>query len=421
MSDVEARLRRLERILEVSRDLTSTVALEPLLQKVVRVAAELTESEAASILLLNASTGELRFRATTDEALARTSDMAVPVENSVAGSALISGSPTIIPDVRTAPHHYGAVGRRVGLEVHSVLAVPLQIKERRIGVLEVVNKRRRDGFSREDVAMLTALASQAAVAIENARLVEALRQANEQLGKLDQLKSDFIAIASHELRTPLSLILGYASYLQEDVDPAAAKKMEIVVRAATRLQNIIETMLNLRYLETGQMELRITNFDLREEVIEVCQAYEAIAETNEVMIETDLPGSEVMIWADRDKVRAVLDNLISNAIKFNMAGGRVMVAVRHLGDEVAMRVADTGIGIPAGELERVFDRFSQLEDHLTRRHEGVGLGLSIVKGLVKCHGGRVWAESILDQGSSFFVVLPRGTDPSRAANGASPR
>lgn len=401
MSKMEARMRRLERILEISRELTSTVAVEPLLHKIVEVAAELTDSEASSILLLDVRTGELRFRAASNDPF-QLRDIPVPVEDSIAGAVLVSGEAAIISDTHADPRHYEVVGQRTGRETRSLLAVPLQIKERRIGVLETINKQEGDTFGQEDVETLTTLAAQAAVAIENARLVEALRQAYERLGELDKLKSDFIAIASHELRTPLSLILLYAAVVGETAGP----QMDVVLRAALRLKHIIETMLNLRHLETGQMMLAPVSFDLRAEVQEACDAYEIIAEANELVLEIDLPDEEVTVQADEEKVRVVLDNLISNAVRFTPAGGRVQVALCSRGNEVEISVADTGVGIPPQELERIFDRFYQVEDHMTREHGGMGLGLSIVRGLVELHGGRVRVESVPDQGSRFVVVLP---------------
>jgi len=406
MNDAGTRLRRLERILEISRELTSTVALEPLLHKIVEVAAELSGSQGASILLLDARSGELRFRTASGHAAGQLYDIPVPVEDSIAGAVLVSGKPAVIADTHADPRHYEEVGQRTGFETHSLLAAPLQIKERCIGVLEAVNKHGGDTFDEEDVETLTTLAAQAAVAIENARLVGALRQAYRQLGELDRLKSDFIAIASHELRTPLGLILGYASFLQEDVDPSAAERLAVVVRAASRLKQIIETMLNLRYLETGEMEMVPARFDLRAEVQEACESYQALAQAEGLVLGADLPGEEIPILADREKVRMILDNLISNAVRFTPSGGRVRVSMCCRGDEVQMTVADTGIGIPPQELERIFDRFYQVENHMTRRHGGMGLGLSIVKGLVELHGGRVWVESVPGRGSRFTVVLP---------------
>jgi len=406
MSNTDVQMRRLERMLEISRELTSTVALEPLLRKIVDMAAELTDSEKGSILLLDTRTGELHFCTASGAQSHQLADIPVPIEGSIAGTVLTSGEPLIVLDAQADPRHYGEVGQRIGSETRSLLVVPLQIKDRRIGVLEAVNRQGDQGFSQEDVDTLMTLAAQAAVAIENAKLMEALRKAYDQLGELDRLKSDFIAIASHELRTPLSLILLYADVLRGQVGDAAGVQLGAVLRAAMRLQHIIETMLNLRFLETGQMDLVATRFDLRTEVLDACADYEALAETGGRVLEADLPDEEVVIHADREKVRVVLDNLISNAVKFTPAGGQVRVALRSRGDEIEMSVADTGVGIQPQELERIFDRFYQAEDHMTRRHGGVGLGLSIVKGLVELHGGRVWVESVPDQGSRFVVVLP---------------
>jgi signal transduction histidine kinase len=301
-----------------------------------------------------------------------------------------------------------------------LLAVPLQVKKQRIGVLEAINKQDDKVFSQEDVEMLMTLAAQAAVAIENARLVGALRDAYQRLGQLDKLKSDFISIASHELRTPLSLILLYAAMLREDLGEGAKAQLDPVLRAATRLRGIMETMFNLRYLETGQMDLAPSLFDLRAEVQEACKDYDTLAGTAGLALSTGLPDEEMPIYADREKVRVVLDNLISNAVKFTSAGGHVRVALCRRGRDLEMSVADTGIGIPEEDLERIFERFYQVEDHLIRRQGGMGLGLSIVRGLVDLHGGRVWSESVLGRGSRFVVVLPSGIPETTSVETESP-
>jgi len=404
MDMMESGSQKLERILEISRELTSTVALEPLLRKIVAMVDELTGSEAASILLLDTRTGELRFRVASGDPAGRLRDIPVPVEDSIAGAVLTSGEPAIVSDVLDNPRHYQLVGQQVGRQTHNLLAVPLSIKERRIGVLEAINK--RDEFNQNDVETLNMLAAQAAVAIENARLVGALREANERLGELDRLKSDFIAIASHELRMPLSLILLYAAMLQKQMGEEAEPQLDAVLRASMRLKHIIETMLNLRYLETGEMGLELTYFDLRATAQEACEDYESLAETGGLTLIVDLPEEEVVVQADHEKVRTILDNLISNAVKFTPAGGRVQVKVTRQREEVEISVSDTGVGIEPENLEQIFDRFYQVEDHMTRRHGGMGLGLSIVKGLVQLHNGRVWAESVPDKGSRFIVALP---------------
>lgn len=406
MSELETRLQRLQQILEVSLELTSTTALEPLLKKIVEKAAELTDSEGASLLLQDARSGELRFRAAARESIEELASIPVPIEGSIAGLVFTSGEPMIVADARTDPRHCREVGDRIGFETHSLLAVPLQFRDRRIGVLEAVNKQGGCGFSEEDVEMLMALAAQAAVAIENARLVGALQEAHKKLGELDRLKSDFIAIASHELRTPLSLILGYAVMLREQLGDAAGPQLDAVLRASLRLKHLMETMLNLRYLETGELVLSCETFDLREVIEEACEDYRSMAEGKGLRLETRLPDQALTLRADPGKLRVVMDNLLSNAVKFTPSGGRVQVSAAQYRDRIEVSVADTGIGIPREALNRIFERFQQVEDPLTRRYGGMGLGLSIVKGLVELHGGRVWVESVLGRGSRFTVLLP---------------
>jgi signal transduction histidine kinase len=405
MNDLEKRVQRLERILDVSQKLTSTLALGPLLRTIVNTAAELTESEDASIILWDARTGELHFRASAGELADQLADIPVPVEGSIAGTVLSSGESLIVSDPKSDPRHYGEVGQKVGREIRSLVAAPMQIKERCIGVLEAINKFDGQEFTHEDVETLMMLGAQAAVAIESAQLIGALQEAYDRLGKLDQLKSDFIAIASHELRTPLSLILGYATLLRGQLEATAGGQLDVVLRAALRLKRLIETMLNLRYLETGEVELLCASFDLRKEIKRAGRSYRSLAEANKLTLEMHVPNEPLLVWADRDKIRVVLDNLLSNAVKFTPAGGKVWVTAVERRNQVEVTVADNGVGVPQDALDRIFEPFVQVEDHMTRQHGGMGLGLSIVKGLLELHGGRVWAESIPDRGSRFVFVL----------------
>lgn len=229
MKDLEKRVRQLERILAVNVELVSNPQQSSLLTKIAQTAAELTESESASILLLDERTGDLRFcAAATTEVASLLSEIPVPVTHSIAGTVLRERQPMVVHNVQADPRHFREVGQAIGFETRSLLAVPLQVQERCIGVLEAVNKR-CGSFTDEDREILTILAAQAAVAIENARLLEELQKAHRKLQELDRLKSDFITIASHELRTPLSLILGYASLLQEQ--QRGSRELEGVLRA----------------------------------------------------------------------------------------------------------------------------------------------------------------------------------------------
>lgn len=414
MNELAERVQSLERILTVSRELTSTVALEPLLTKIIKIAAELTGSEGTSILLWDERIGELRFRAVraasgvlSDQLV----DIAVPVESSIAGAVFMDREPMIVQDAQSDPRHYKEVGLQIGRETHSLVAVPMQIKERCIGVLEAVNKSGGQEFVQSDVETLMTLGAQAAVAIENARLVNALREAKNRLKKLDQLKSDFISIASHELRTPLGLILGYAALLREQLEEdVAGPQLDVVLRAALRLKYLMETMLNLRYLETGEIEFACVTFDLREEIEDACNVYRSLVEAEDLKLTVELPDDPLLASVDREKLRVIMDNLLSNAVRFTPPGGCIWVSATERRSHVEVSVVDDGMGIPQGMLDEIFEPFEQVEDHMTRRHGGMGLGLSTVKGLVELHKGRVWADSSPEHGSRFVFVLPKNME-----------
>lgn len=400
---------RLQRILEISQILTSTYDLEELLQVILAAATELTKTETASILLLNEGDTELRFAATTGSNKEKLMTMRVPVENSLAGTILHSGQPMVFDDVQQDPRHFDGIDKKIGFESRSMLGVPLQIHERGIGVLEAWNKIDSSEFSEEDGQVLMTLAAQAAVAIENARLVTALQKAYEQLNRVDQIKSDFIAIASHELRTPLGLILGYAAMLKEDVqNPETTEQLDVVMNSALRLRDLIDDMVNVQHIEEGKAKLVVTEFALQEVVQLVVQAVSELYVTKEQEMLVSLPPQPLQLKADRDKITLVLNNLLTNAIKFTDPRGRIMVSAERQNGDIQIHVADTGIGIPAREVERIFDRFYQVEPHLTRQHGGLGLGLAIAKGMVELHGGKIWVESVEGLGSRFSFSVPIG-------------
>ncbi len=249
------------------------------------------------------------------------------------------------------------------------------------------------------------------LATENARLLVKLQDAYQALKEMDKMKSEFIAIAGHELRTPLSIILGYATLLQEDADGATAEQLGIVVNSAVRLRSLLDDMFSLRHVETGEAELELKEFFLDESLDEVVQELLPLASGKDQDIAIQLARRPFPIKADREKLYLVLAHLLSNAIKFTPEGGKITVSAEPFMENgrayVQCSVADTGLGIPPEEMERIFRRFYQVEDSLTRIHGGMGLGLSVVKSMVELHGGRVWVESEVGKGSTFSFILPQ--------------
>lgn len=409
---LERRIGYLERIVKVSQILNSTLSLEPLLQIIIQAATELTNTEACSIMLIDKRTGELRFAEATGGASEALKKVSVPLDNSIGGWVVRKDRPLLIRDARNDPRWHRGVDDTTDFETHSILGVPLKVRDEVIGVLEVVNKKSENGFNQDDIQIATTLSAQAAIAIENARLLDELQQAYRDLSQLDQIKGDFVSIASHELRTPLAVILGYASFLRDNVTGQASEQLEIVLSSAMRLRSLIDDMVNLRHIQTNEVQLDRSMFSLRQLVLDVTQEFSQLVTGKQQILTTKFNpnDSPLNIDADRQKIYLILANLISNSIKFTAEGGRIHLNVELKGYKYWINVIDTGIGIPKSEYGRIFDQFYQVEPSLTRKYQGMGLGLSIAKGMVEVHKGRIWVDSVVGKGSNFTVVLPSAPD-----------
>jgi signal transduction histidine kinase len=393
------------KLLEISVTLNSTLELDTLLQFIINSAADLMDSEGASILLVDENTKDLYFAAATGADPEELRSIPVPLYGSIAGTIFREDKYQIINEVASDPRHFHQVDERTRLKTRSLVGVPMRIGEEVIGVLEAVNKR-HGAFDEIGLRTLEIIGSQAAVAINNARLLRALKKAYEELGKLDRLKSDFIAIASHELRTPLGLILGYAFLLKEEAKDQTSELAEAVMSSAQRMSRLIEEMTNLNMMQVSSPELYLSLQPLQG-IAKAAQAElaELIQAKGQALV-LELPDIPLQAHVDEAKLKLALTNLLNNAMRFTPAAGHLQLRLERHGTEAWLRVIDDGIGIPEAELERVFGRFYQVEDHMVRRHEGMGLGLSIVRAIADAHGGRVWAESSgPDQGSTFTIAL----------------
>jgi signal transduction histidine kinase len=363
------------------------------------------DSEAASILLVDENTKDMYFAAATGADPEELRTIPVPLYGSIAGTIFREDKYQIINEVASDPRHFHQVDERTRLKTRSLVGVPMRIGEEVIGVLEAMNKR-HGAFDETGLRTLEIIASQAAVAINNARLLKALKRAYEELGKLDRLKSDFIAIASHELRTPLGLILGYAFLLKEEARDQTSELAEAVMNSAQRMSRLIEEMTNLNMMQVSSPELNLAPVSLqavaRGAQAELAELIQAKGQT----LRLEMPDIPVNAEVDEAKVKLALTNLLNNAMRFTPAGGSLELRLERRGEEAWLRVIDNGIGVPPPELERIFDRFYQVENHMVRRHEGMGLGLAIVRAIAEAHGGRAWAESAgPGQGSTFTIAL----------------
>lgn len=400
--------RRLVRMVEISRILNSETHLDQLLSTIIKEAAELTSAEAASIFLLDPRTRQLLFTASSNPIPATMANIPVSLDNSIAGAIVKANRPMYIQDVSQDPRWNKNIDQAIDFQTKSILGVPMRNGNKEpVGALEAINKLGAPHFAREDFETLTVLADIAGVAVEKARLIQELEKANNELAELDELKTNFIAIASHELRTPLSVILGYVSFLRDEASPEMAVQMDSVLSAAVHLRTLIQDMLNLRYVDAGETAVHREKVDFVEIVREMQAHADETAVAKQQSINVKIPGAPIPVQVDRAMIEVVLGNLLDNAVKFTPQGGSILIAVQPQGSEVWFRIQDTGVGIPENQLGRIFRRFYQVESALRRSYEGMGLGLAIAKELVELNDGRIWAESVEGLGSEFFIALPR--------------
>ena len=400
------RIDHLERLLEVVRGLTTAPDLESFLQSIISEATELTNSEIASILEYDETAEELRFLSMQWFQRDVLRPIGVPLNESAAGWVYRKGQPLIIQDVKADQRHFKVIDRVTNHVTHSLAAVPLMVRGEVVGVLEVLNKKVDAHYTEEDITILATLGALAAQAMRNATLQRKVKAVNIELAELERLKTDFIAITSHELRTPLGLILGHATFLRELDEGQYGEQLDTIVRNATKLKDIVENLSDVDNIQNGAARIRSNKVSLTKIAEDVISTFQGEANTRNIALRLEGSNSPLEIEADGVKLSIALSNLLKNAIQFTYSGGRVIVKLEEDSGYFKVTVVDNGIGIPARDLPRVFERFFQVETHLTRRYGGMGLGLAVAKATIELHGGRIWAESVQGKGSIFTFLLP---------------
>lgn len=407
------RIDHLERLLEVVRGLTTAPNLDSFLQTIIAEASEMTDSELASILEYDPEANEMRFLSMNWFERDVLRPMGVPMDGSVAGWVFTKGQPLIIQDTRVDKRHFKMVDHATKHETKSLAAVPLVVHGEVIGVLEALNKRDGTHYTEEDLTILATLSALSAQAIKNVTLENKVRRAQIELAELDRLKTDFVAITSHELRTPLGLILGHSTFLKEMAGREYETQLNAIIKNATRLKEIIESLTSVDNVQTSNARVRNNLVSLAKISEDIVLTFQDEANSKNITLTRELKDSHYFVDADPMKIKIALSNLVKNALQFTESGGAVKIVVDEDDGYVTVSVTDTGIGIPARDLPKIFDRFFQVEAHLTRKYGGMGLGLSVAKSMVELHNGRIWVESEEGKGSTFTFILPvrKGQDP----------
>ncbi|OPZ79037.1 MAG: Non-motile and phage-resistance protein [Actinobacteria bacterium ADurb.Bin444] len=303
----------------------------------------------------------------------------------------------------------------------SYLAAPLRLGEEYLGTVYLLS-RPAQRVQRGAEELLDAIGGQLAIAVRNVQFTQELAAANEELLHVDRLKSDFLATMSHELRTPLTSIVGYTDMLISGLAGEVSDKQRALLRSVLNssdtLLNLINDLLDLTKVEAGKMDLSLEPVDLKAVVGDVLSVVGPKAREKNIKVSSLLPGALPPLLADASRLEQVLMNLVTNAVKFTPEFGSVTIEGRPLSTGfVEVRVSDTGIGIRAEDFDRIFERFSQIDNTSTRAQGGTGLGLAITRDLIHLHGGTITVQSQAGKGSVFVFTIPHilgphGTGPT---------
>ncbi len=295
------------------------------------------------------------------------------------------------------PEHLRAL---LATEVTSFILVPLQLRGQSLGAMFFGCSTPSRGYGHGDLPLAEALADRAATAILNARLYRASVQAS-------QLRDQVLGIVAHDLRNPLSTILLQAAALRRhgpEPDRRSQKPEDAIHRAAARMNRLIQDLLDVALMESGQLIIERARLSARELLVGAVEMLKPLAASSSLELRVDVDLDVPEVWGDRDRLLQVLENLIGNAIKFTEPGGSITAGAASRDHELLFWVADTGGGIASENLPLVFDRFWQA----TRAgRQGAGLGLPIAKGIVEAHGGRIWVESTEGRGTTFSFTIPQ--------------
>ena len=428
--ETSRRLAEVSTLYTLANQVTTVLDLDRILETTVSIIHRALDCQGCCLYLHDPQTGDLTLKASSGWGRREHVTADLEVIGQISRQVLRKRQPMNLTDIKTpkitritsatdssegAPKSSeGEENKELRASIQSLLVVPLITQNTLIGTLSI-DDRSLEAFGPSEGRLLTIAAAQVSVAIENARLLRnlhnramQLEQAIEELRKLHRHKTEFIQNVSHELRTPLTFVKSYVQLILEEamgeINPDLRSTLTIVDERTDAIIRLVNDVISLERVEIGQFEFQFVS--LGEVVARSAEGAAMTAKESGVNIELQVTDDLPLVHADSGRLGQVLDNLLGNAIKFSPSDSTITVRVRRDGAFVHTDVEDQGIGIPADKLDRIFDRFYQVDGSTTRRFGGTGLGLAIVKTIVESHGGRVAVESEVGVGSIFSFALP---------------
>jgi len=398
---VERATDRMATLYESGKAMSLSLSLQSTCEVVVAVAARITGARACLLFLHDQTSDDYSAEAAFGIPEERYKQLRFSMGIGYHGQVVQNAQPALVTDLTET---VGVEDVLSALRANSAVIVPLTSNEAVVGTITAVDREPGGEFTSDDQEVLKMLASQATIAIQNAILYERTKE-------LDRLKSEFVAVVSHEVRTPLTSIKGSLELLGDDrfhkLPPPQRELLGICQANTERLITLINDILDFSKLESSKLSLNIERVEIGHVLTEVTENIRSLAASKGIEIEVKVDPSSGSVEADPMRIGQVATNLIGNAIKFSPEKGRIEVFASGDEAQVTLSVKDYGRGISARDLNRLFQRFAQLDSSTTRKAGGTGLGLVISKGIVEQHGGKIWVESAEGQGSTFSVSLPR--------------
>ena len=400
----------LQYMMQVNRRMAEIRSLPPLLSYMIDEVLKLVGAERGFVVLTQ-DDGTLDFRVKRDKDGNDLAEGEDTISQSILTKVVTSNEAVVVEDAMT-DHEFGQALSVMHLRLRSVMCAPLKTQKRTIGAIYVENRSARGIFEEEDLPPLELFAYQAAVAIENASLNDniaraniQLESANEQLRKLDKMKSDFILLVSHELRTPLTAIKAYAQLLKVvgQTDMARGKVLEVqdnLERTINRMQKMIGEIVHVFRLSSGQLELVLQRTDIELPIMNIVSSLANICSQRNLNLTIENLSDLPHVIVDDEQIEVIFSNVLGNAIKYTPDGGQITVKGHEVDNGIEIIIEDSGIGVPIEEQEKVFDLFyvlNNINHHSTGKHKfrggGLGLGLPIAKGIVEAHHGTISLQS----------------------------
>jgi signal transduction histidine kinase len=409
---------RLSVLFELAGIFATRQDLDTMLARSLSSLVETLDAAQAGVLLLHDPVDErLTVRAAHGYDLSDLQNIRLAIGEATCGKTFQTGEPQLYPTPRAlaesrrnlAPDHARAFREAIigNQSPQSAVCMPLSTGESKVGVLMLENLEKPESFVQTDLPFLQAVVDLIALAVQNARLRRKLQE-SRALDEANRLKGELLSILAHEMRTPLTSIKGYSTALllqEASFDPESQREfLEIIDEECNTLESLVHDLLESSIIDAGLLKLEpqpVMLPKLSEETID-----EIAHRTEDHRFMVDFPEHFPIVDADPDRIRQVLRNLLDNAVKYSPDGGLVITRGQCDEDEIVVSVADQGVGISPEHLNRLFDKFFRVDSGRGHHVVGSGLGLPISRTIVEAHGGRIWAESKVGQGSTFHFTLP---------------